>query len=1120
MKKLFVILILSVFMLSFASATNWDNYLKYEKETDTITIKNTFGLGRDLIKAQLKDNFCDEEGRFCEADKTIQLFEEGALIEDWKTLRIDDDSWNEQNIRWHKFEYFGTIDDYETQCEEIKIIQENGTSTKQVCEHVKIGEHKDWIQFKEGDIFSKGIYQVRTTGEIRPGRVYDWQIKIAGKWTTPWATWGNISLGDDAEVILNSPVNGSILSSNPATFNTSTNITVGATLVNMSLWTNESGSWEIRNVTYVEYVDINNVENLTSYYKLDETSGIVIDELGVNNGTNNGATPNVSGLINTAYDFEAGDVDYISMGDVMDFNFLSDTFSASFWVKLESTVATNTFIAKQKNADPYDGYSLSYDSSGRLVFEADATGSITIRKTTTLNTGEWYYLVFTYNGNGHASGVKMYINSTEQTGLTIADDSLSSSTVTSEDFKIGARGAGNINPLDGIIDEVGIWDKVLSQSDITLYYNSGIGQIPGGLLSTQTWDRTIVDDIIWNSQACDSDGDCGFAPNNYSLFVDKTVPTISITSPNETFNYLKVNGILNLNITAIDSFLDTCWYNYNGTNTTFSCTSGVQANETFLQEADNFNITVYVNDSTGNENSKTVTWSYKVFENSRTLNSSSYETKSELFQIDVTNGANLTAVTLDYNGTEYSTTKSGDVYSKTLDIPVGVQNRSVRWKFTYSGDTIYSDYSYQNISETVWTLCNASYTDDYLNISFKDESTLSLMNGTIQTSTWNYYLGSGSVNKTYIYSTSGESLNYTFCATPNQTFSVDLYVNYLGDGYPNRIWEPELQTYNTTVSQQLLYLLSSTDGIYTTFVTATSFNTAIPGVDITISRDISGETTIVSQGITDSAGSFTAWVNPNYDHTIVASKTGYITNTQTIKPTQTSYTLVMSTGADEYTYVSDYEGLKWFVFPGVGVRNSTDSTDFGFNISARKGNLINCKIELLNNDKTLVLASAISASVNGSSCEVLVAHSMSSTYPKVKGRLLIDVGNGYQLLEDDAYWIYLTFNSTGMTFTDWFTGLTDADLKYFNDNDQHREYTYVLLFFLLMMIICAVLNYAGWDIQTSGGMIYLIGIFIWIASVPGFLNLSGISPYVALDKFFVAIVYTMFMIGFTSREFT
>jgi hypothetical protein len=41
---------------------------------------------------------------------------------------------------------------------------------------------------------------------------------------------------------------------------------------------------------------------------------------------------------------------------------------------------------------------------------------------------------------------------------------------------------------------------------------------------------------------------------------------------------------------------------------------------------------------------------------------------------------------------------------------------------------------------------------------------------------------------------------------------------------------------------------------------------------------------------------------------------------------------------------------------------------------------------------------------------------------------------------------------------------------------------------------------------------------VWFASVPGFLNLANISPFTIMDKYFVAVVYTMFMVGFGARN--
>jgi hypothetical protein len=145
-------------------------------------------------------------------------------------------------------------------------------------------------------------------------------------------------------------------------------------------------------------------------------------------------------------------------------------------------------------------------------------------------------------------------------------------------------------------------------------------------------------------------------------------------------------------------------------------------------------------------------------------------------------------------------------------------------------------------------------------------------------------------------------------------------------------------------------------------------------------------------------------------------------------------------------------------------------------------------------------------------------YTKNALYPQMKGRLLIDLGDGYQILEEDAYWVFLTISSTGMTFTDWFNNIKSLDLSYFNNDAQHREYSQILIFFLVVMIICASLNLFGWDVQTQGGMIFLVGVFVIAASIPGFLNLNYISPFLWLDKYFVALVYTLFMIGFAARE--
>jgi len=576
---------------------------------------------------------------------------------------------------------------------------------------------------------------------------------------------------------------------------------------------------------------------------------------------------------------------------------------------------------------------------------------------------------------------------------------------------------------------------------------------------------------------------------NYSTTVDRN----QIISSNYENIFNGVNNITFPNITIQDNTIWNCEYCSNNSECSFA-TSNYSIN-------------------------------YDTTLNSVSYNSTTYETSNENYLLNITSAYTPTNAKLVYNGVEYSATitTSGTTHliSKNLQIPsssIGSNYFYFKWNVS-STVTEYSFNYTQTVSPILFGICNATLTVPYWNISFKDENTLSSINGTLQGSTFVYYLGNGTINKTLSYSVTTNSPSYRFCSLPaDRPYYVLPDVNYLLTGYPTRIYNPSLLTLTNSTTNTTLYLLNSADGIYVTFITASASNTPISGVDIEITRVLGGSTTTIFSGLTDSAGSVTIWLNPNYDHTITASKTGYTTNTQTIKPTQSQYTLTMETGLDDYEYVSDRKGLKWFAFPSSGVIKTTNYTLFGYNVSAKNDNLVSCKLELLNSNKTIIITSAEVFATNSTLCSVSINYSMN--YSKVKGRLLVDLGDGYKILEDDAYWSLVEYNTTGSTLLDWFRGLDELEVSYFNDDEQHREYTYILLFFLVVMIICASLNRMGWDIQTNGGMIFLVGILIWAASISGFLTLSDISPFAIIDKFFVAIIYTMFMIGFAMRELT
>jgi len=212
-------------------------------------------------------------------------------------------------------------------------------------------------------------------------------------------------------------------------------------------------------------------DNLISYWRLDEPIGEVIDIHGNNNGVNNGATRNVLGKINKAFDFN-GSSDYVKINSAIVTNPSSLTISS--WFKKESGGATYECVLHHASANTIgsSSYWMGVDNSDYLTATIGATTGVgwAAGKTTTKATyGEWYLLTATWDG----SVVKVYIN-----GEYNKEYNLNSYTSFTTSTRIGGSSDGGASYnyfFKGKIDEVGIWNRALSPTEITKLYNSGKG---------------------------------------------------------------------------------------------------------------------------------------------------------------------------------------------------------------------------------------------------------------------------------------------------------------------------------------------------------------------------------------------------------------------------------------------------------------------------------------------------------------------------------------------------------------------------------------------------------------------------------------------------------------------
>lgn len=207
------------------------------------------------------------------------------------------------------------------------------------------------------------------------------------------------------------------------------------------------------------------LDNLLSYYKLDETSGTVLDAEGTNDGTNNGATPNVTGKLGTAYSFD-GTNDYIDMNDVLDTG--TGAYSVSGWFKTSDTGVFKQIVGKTEAAAS-SSWEIRVTSSNTLnaSFREGASAD-SVTTSTTVTDGSFHFFVLTRPASGGT--VKLYLDA--EAAITATNNSRN--TDNAFDFRIG-RTNNNIFPFNGTIDEIGVWDKELSAAEVAELYNSGNG---------------------------------------------------------------------------------------------------------------------------------------------------------------------------------------------------------------------------------------------------------------------------------------------------------------------------------------------------------------------------------------------------------------------------------------------------------------------------------------------------------------------------------------------------------------------------------------------------------------------------------------------------------------------
>lgn len=400
---------------------------------------------------------------------------------------------------------------YETTCENITDLNStNGTS--EVCNSELISNESYfetelvWLDYTGQQV--DGYWELKANAKKDLKKSMDWIITFRGKELAEWAWWNNdfaykrqINLTANAgdfsyleTITYDANMNNdfSDLRFINGAEDTEFNYTIESKTDGVSAIVRVFSQGETSFYMYYGNAAATTTSNAAtthfnpvSMYYLDETSGTTaFDAVGTNDGTNNGATTGVTGKIGTAYDFD-GVNDYVDTNIATGYD---RDFSVSLWFKggTQSKIYPTMFNQNAGVTGTDRGMLIGFKAyTGQFGITEPGVVEI-IYSPLEYDDDAWHHGVVTI-GSGATATFTVYVD-----GSQVAQTTSSEATIgTFVNSLIGADGIGTVGNFLGKIDEVGIWSRALTSTEVSELYNYTAPTFTVGAEESQVGGLTI-----------------------------------------------------------------------------------------------------------------------------------------------------------------------------------------------------------------------------------------------------------------------------------------------------------------------------------------------------------------------------------------------------------------------------------------------------------------------------------------------------------------------------------------------------------------------------------------------------------------------------------------------------
>jgi len=210
------------------------------------------------------------------------------------------------------------------------------------------------------------------------------------------------------------------------------------------------------------------VQDIVGFWHMDEpqwtgATGEVRDETGVNHGTAYGGATTTSDAVYRRAGYFDGVDDYVEVPDSDSLD-ITDEITVEAWVYREFEDNNVHEVVCKGSDSGHKGYRLDF-AGPRVRFRlGNGSDWIGVESLSEISPKTWYHVVGTYDG----SIIKIYVNGEEENSIVMEG------TVQSSSFSVflGQYVVNGIYLFDGKIDEVCIWERALSPTEVQILYNN------------------------------------------------------------------------------------------------------------------------------------------------------------------------------------------------------------------------------------------------------------------------------------------------------------------------------------------------------------------------------------------------------------------------------------------------------------------------------------------------------------------------------------------------------------------------------------------------------------------------------------------------------------------------